>query len=277
MKTTSLICLIFAIACVNAQYRSAAELFDGAYSFVHRATPTGEINSVGKIGNIGYWPAFPGALYGNMSVSYGTPGFGPSTPCATVMSDFSSYTGGYEVFPNGDGNGLGPFVEHYPIISSNPINGNTPVGVPARRYFRMSEFDTLLDVQGIVGTPGAWTYQNTLRWRRNFPFPRPGERDATVKIHKTNGWSSGGINYNQYTVTIVNTGGRPINNAVIELSLGPNSAMSQSSNFNKVSGTYNQYNAPLWGLASGSTSTSASFTVTGNGIPYAGLNPANLS
>lgn len=277
MKATSIICLLLAVACVNAQYRSAVELFNGAYSFVHLETPQGQIQSTDKIGNIGYWPAYPGALYGNMSVSYGTPGFGPSSSCPVVMSDFSSYTGGYAVWPNGDGNGLGPFVEHYPIISSNPINGKTPVGVPARRYYRVSEFDTLLDVQGIVGSPGAWTPQNTLRWRRNFPFPRPGQPDATIKITKTNSWSSGGINYNQYSVTLTNTGGTSLNNAVVELSLGPNSALTSSWNLNKVSGTYNNYNAPLWGLAPGATSTAAGFIVSGNGIPYIGLNPFNLS
>jgi len=207
MMKITLLLVTLAVAYTNAQFHSAAELFNGAYSWVHLQTPQGQLQNLDKIGNIGYWPAYPGALYGNMTVSYGTPGFGPSSACATVMTDFSSYTGGYQVFPNGNGNGLGPYVEHYPIISSNPINGKTPVGVPAPRYYHLYEDDTLLDVCSFSGTAPNFVPGNCLRWRRNFPLPGPGKPNASVKLTRSGGWSSNGVNYNQYQVTITNTGG----------------------------------------------------------------------
>jgi hypothetical protein len=54
--------------------------------------------AVGKIGNIMYSPAYPGALFGNMSVAYGHDLPSTST-CEEVLTDFSGYTGGYPI-PN---------------------------------------------------------------------------------------------------------------------------------------------------------------------------------
>jgi hypothetical protein len=52
---------------------------------------------VGKIGNIVYAPAYPGALFGNMSVAYGNV-LPATTDPTTALDDFSGYTGGYLFF-----------------------------------------------------------------------------------------------------------------------------------------------------------------------------------
>jgi hypothetical protein len=41
-----------------------------------------------------YAPAYPGALFGNMSVVYGIV-HDSSVTCETALTDFSAYTGGY--------------------------------------------------------------------------------------------------------------------------------------------------------------------------------------
>lgn len=154
---------------------------------------------VDKIGNIVYAPAYPGALFGNMTVAYGRV-LPQNSTCELVLTDFSGYTGGYpsfliyytslflsfilsslsymlyfyytsillsllrtfslvfffsfallvgmvllfwiryRVFPE---NG---WVEHYPILNSNVINGQTPAGLVHVRHIATFEDDNLIAI-----------------------------------------------------------------------------------------------------------------------------------
>jgi hypothetical protein len=243
---------------------SLAEIFNGALYYVNTTSlVNGEWINVGagKIGNIIYAPAFPGALYGNMTVAYGH--VLPSTStCETVLTDFSGYTGGYEVFPEKG------WVEHYPILNSNVINGQTPAGLVHVRRISTYEDDNLI---AIGNNPAV----SRLFWRRNFPFPPQGSA-CTVAASVTpvgNSWVSGGATFQQYALTISNNGDRIVTAADVQFSFGGSAAIQSSWNLNSLGA--NTYSVALpAGVAIGGNSNSAGFIVKGSGSVTVSAPPA---
>jgi hypothetical protein len=252
LLVAAILCFSFALA----GRHSAAEIFNGALAYVNTTTLVNGVwvnTGVGKIGNIAYSPAFQGALYGNVTVAYGNV-LDSSVSCTTALESYSSYTGGYQVFPE-----LG-YVEHYPYVRSNPINGATPINVVGRRYYTTYEDDNLV----VLGqNPTA----SRLHWRRNFPFPAAGSACTfTISVSPSgSSWVSGGYSWQQYSLTITNSGEQTITFARIALNLGGGSEISSS--WNIAHAGQNLYTVSLpAGLAVGQSSSSAGFIARGSGI-----------
>lgn len=280
MNSISIILIICLATAVYAQNRSPAEIFDGSYYFVYttqQSTPGGPrvIASLGKIGNIGYWPAYHGALYGNMSVVFGTPNLPSTSTCQAVLSDFAAYTGEYWVNTVGDGDGRGPYVVHLPFLNSNPINGHTPANVAAKRYYVMSNNDIDLTLYNYDANNG------TLLWRRNFPYPPPAAKDVTVTLNLRTGstWTSGGVQNGVYDLIFVNTGAVALSGATVDFSFGPGVSISSSWGLTQQ-GTSDSYVAQLYGLAPGATYNGDGVILSGPAgftTPSVGVNPASLT
>jgi hypothetical protein len=249
--------LLFA-SVVRAGRHAASEIFNGALYYVNTSTIQNGVwvnTGVGKIGNIVYAPAYPGALFGNMSVGYGTPFLPTNSECMTVLSDFSGYTGGYRVFPEANP----PYIEHYPIVNSNVINGNTQAGLVAKRFFQSFEDDNLVFL-------GANPANSRLFWRRNFPFPSAGSScTATASVQATgNSWVSGGATYQQYSLKVTNIGDAVITAVDVVFNFGGEARIDSSWNISPKGA--NTYSVALpAGLAIGSTSSSSGFIVRGSG------------
>jgi hypothetical protein len=93
------------------------------------------------VGNIMYAPAYSGAYFGNMSVGYGQL-VDPNIECTEALTSFSGYTGAYYLFPE-DG-----YVEHYPLITSNPTNSSfTKRDTVVQRFYFFYENDLFFEVQ----------------------------------------------------------------------------------------------------------------------------------
>jgi hypothetical protein len=258
-----LVAAILCFAVALAGRHSAAEIFNGALYYVNTTTLTnGEwINAgVGKIGNIAYSPAYPGALFGNVSVGYGNV-LDSSVDCTTALTSYSGYTGGYRVFPE-----LG-YVEHYPIVSSNPINGHTPINSVARRFYTTYEDDNLV----VLGQDPT---SSRLYWRKNFPFPAVGSSCTLAASVSAvgNSWISGGYSWQQYQLTVTNVGEQAITSARVALNVGGDAQISSS--WNIASAGQNLYTVSIpAGLASGASSNSAGFIARGNGIVTVSADP----
>jgi len=279
MKIISLLLIVCLATATLAQNRSPAEIFDGSYNFQYTTQQTAPgvrvTLNVGKIGNIGYWPAYHGALYGNMSVTFGTPDLPTSTTCDFVMSDFASYTGSYTVFPQGDGDGRGPFVQHLPILNSNPINGHTPAGIPSNRYYVMTGNDVNMELFNYDANNG------TLMWQRNFPYPPPGAKQVTATLTSRTGssWVANGVEFGVYDLIVVNTGAVPVSAATVDISFGPGVSVTSSWGLSRL-GTSNSYIAQLYGLLAGATSSSNGLILEGPAgftTPSIGVNQASLA
>lgn len=281
MNSISLLLIVCLATAAYAQYRSPAEIFDGSYYFVYttqQPVPNGPrtIASLGKIGNIGYWPAYHGALYGNMSVVFGTPNLPSTTTCAAVMADFTAYTGEYWVNPVGDGDGRGPYVVHLPYLNSNPINGHTPAYVPAKRYYVMSNNDIDLTLYNYDANNG------TLLWRRNFPYPAPASKSVSVVLNLRAGstWTDASGHQNGvYDLVFTNTGATALSAATVDFSFGPGVSISSSWGLTRQ-GQTDSYVAALYGLAPGATYNGDGVIISGPAgfvTPSVGINQASLA
>jgi hypothetical protein len=263
MKSIIAILFFCLVAYVSAQSgrHSAAEIFNGAFFFVNgtaivngTATATKDPTLGPLLGNLVYAPAYPGALFGNMSVVFGNDLPSNST-CAQVISLVSAYTGPYTVYPDANP----PYVVHFPIITNNPINGHTPKDVPAIRYYNTYEDDNLLSVTSLLPTPSS------LYWSRNFPFPPAPTCTLAASVTASgSGWDSGDVSYQQYTLDVTNVGESSITTATITINLAPTQSISASWNIQLISG--NTYSVALYsGLAVGASQSSAGFIVAGAG------------
>lgn len=270
MSTFSCV-LIALLLCVvaNAQTgsHSAAQIFNGALYYVNTSTLTDGVwvnTGAGKIGNIVYAPAFQGALYGNMSVSYGH-NLPSTSDCTTVLNDFSGYTGGYTVFPEENP----PYIEHYPIVSSNPISGHTQAGIVARRYYSTYDNDNLVSLGQDVTT-------SNLYWYRDFPFPPPPTCTLAASVAVSGAsWLSGGYTFQQYTLTVTNVGEVAATSAEVVINLGGSATIDSSWNLAQVSGT--TYTVSLYsGLAVGAQQSSSGFIVKGSGTVSVAVIPTNV-
>lgn len=267
MQSTFFVAVLLCLGVVLADpcLHSPAEIFSTAYRFeIQRNLVNGQFVEAGqgKLGNIMYVPAYPGALYGNMSVAFGY-NSKPTDPPAQIIANFSAYTGGYQVFPD-----LG-YVAHYPIINSNP-NGHTPINTPAIRYYQCFENDNLISVES---RPDA----SFLFWRRNFPFPPAPTCTASAGVSAVGQpWVSGGASHQQYSLNIHNVGDRTITTLRVTFNLSGSLAISQSWNMNFVSGTTYTVNLPA-GLASGQTDSSAGFITSGSGSISVAVAPADVT
>jgi hypothetical protein len=265
MRKSVLFALLSIITLAFAGRHSPAEIFNGAYYFVNSSQI---INGVpvstggGKVGNIMYIPAYPGALFGNMSVVYGLV-YDSSATCTQALTGFSAYTGGYQVFPE-----LG-YVAHYPFIVSNPISGHTPNNLPAIRYYQSYDDDNLISVESRPD-------ESFLFWGRDFPFPTGPSCTLTVAVSATgNSWVENGVSHQQYTLTVTNIGDSTVTAAQVIINLGASASISSSWNLQQVQG--NQYSVSLFGgLAAGQSSNSAGFIVAGAGTVTAGVPPSNV-
>jgi len=233
--------------------RSAAEIFQGSFSFINSSQVVDGVHipvSVGRIGTINYYPAFPGALYGNMSVVYGIPREqDPNLDCLATLNGFSAYTGPYQVFEK-EG-----YVAHYPIVTSNPKTGHTPNNVPAIRYFQSYDNDNIISVESRPDITFIY-------WRRVFPFPAgPACTVSAVATPSGNSWVENGVSKQVYTLTVQNTGASVVTGAQVQINLPATASIVSSWNL-VASGNY--YTVPVYsGLAPGQTSTSAGFIVAG--------------
>jgi hypothetical protein len=252
MNKFTVLCLALCLSVVFAK-RPAAEIFNGAYSYFNSSKIINGVNTlggVGKIGTIMYAPAFPGALYGNMSVCYGTVMNSSNTP-NEALSGFSAYTGPYVV------NEEEGFVTHYPIIVSNPISGFAARGVPQVRYYDSFNNDNLIYVN-------SRTEQTYIYWARINPFPEPPTCTLSATVTRSSSWVSGGSTFQQYSLVLKNTGDSTITSAQVTFNLGSSIAIDSSWNMAQVSG--NTYSVALFsGLARGKTSTSVGFITKGTG------------
>jgi len=264
-----LIVLVLLLATAYAGRHSAADIFNGAFYFVNASAIVNGVQvatrdpSLGAlIGNIMYAPAFPGALYGNMSVAYGND-LPSNTTQANALSLFSAYTGPYEVFPDAKPY---PYVVHYPIITNNPINGKTVKNVPAVRYYTMYEDDNLLQINSLQPPQTSYLY-----WRRNFPFPAAPLCTVSASVSAVgSGWLSNGVYNQQYSLTLTNVGESEVLTAQVAINLAPGQSISSSWNLNLVSG--NIYSVPIYSpLAVGQSVSSAGFFVSGTGIVSVGV------
>jgi len=238
---------------------SLAEIFNGALYYVNTTALNANgdwVNlGIGKIGNIIYAPAFPGALYGNMSVAYGTPDLPQSSECMAVLSDFSGYTGGYEVFPEKG------WVEHYPLLNSNAISGQTPAGAVHVRRIATYEDDNLIAI-------GNNPDRQRLYWRRNVPFaPENAACTVSASINAVgNAWVSGGKTFQQYSLTLTNVGDRIVTGAQVQFSFGADAAIDSAWNMQQSATSPNTYTVALpAGIAIGGSSNAAGFIAKGAG------------
>lgn len=264
--------LFFFVSVAFAARRSAAELFNGSYYFINSTRLDANGNFVlGRdetlgplLGNIMYAPAYPGALFGNMTVAYGND-LPQNTSCATALEQFSGYTGPYEVFPNGTAENPWPFVLHNPIITNNPINGRTPKG-PAVRYYDTYDNDNLLRIN--AARPPGVSY---LYWRRNFPFPAGPACTLSASVVKSGeGWIDQGTFYQQYSLNIQNTGESSVISTQVAINLAPGQTIINAWNIEHVSG--NIYSVPIYSpIAVGGAVSTAGFIVSGTGIIYVGV------
>jgi hypothetical protein len=180
-----------------------------------------------------YVMAYPGALFGNMSVCYGND-LPSTTTEADALSLFSAYTGPYsfssplfshlihllpfhspslflfsispslvffydefryEVFPDATPY---PYVIHYPIITNNPIDRKTKKDEPTVRYYTMFEDDNLLQINSDEPPETSYLY-----WRRNFPFPPPPPCTLAASVSADgSGWESDSVYYQQYPIIV---------------------------------------------------------------------------
>lgn len=280
MRSISLLVILcFATACL-AQYRSPAEIFDGSYHFVYttqQRTPGGPrvITNTDRIGNIGYWPAYKGALYGNMSVVFGVPDLPDTIPCLDALSKHTAYTGPYTVNPIGDGDGRGPYVAHFPLINSNPITTHTVPGAIAKRYYEMSNFDVDLTLYNYDANNG------TLLWRRNFPYPRPADKAVSVSLVLRSGsqWVANGVTSGVYDLVFTNTGAVALSAATVEFSFASGVSISSSWGLSRL-GTSDSYVAQLHGLQPGQSYSGNGAIISGPAgfnTPSVGVNPASVA
>lgn len=263
------IILILSIGCiVNAGRHSAADIFNGSFYFVNASAMVNGQQvatrdpSLGQlIGNIMYAPAYPGALYGNMTVAYGND-LASNVNQSIALSMFSAYTGPYEVFPDATPY---PYVVHHPIITNNPINGKTVKNVPATRYYNMFEDDNLLQINSLMPPQTSYLY-----WRRNFPFPAAPACTVSASISASgSGWLSGGVWFQQYTLTVTNVGQSQVLSTQVAINLAPSQSISSSWNIAFVSG--NVYNVPIYSPLAIGESTTAGFILAGTGVASVGV------
>lgn len=263
--SNKLICICLFLSCILslagnafAGRHSAAEIFNGALYFVNGTGPGGVATKDPAngpfLGNLIYAPAYPGALFGNMSVCFGNQQTANSTE-EQVLSLISAYTGPYQVFPDANP----PYVIHYPIITNNPINGHTAQGVPALRYYESFEDDNLVNVLSLVPTVSG------LFWRRNFPFPpAPACTLAASLTAAGSAWVSNGESFQQYTLAVSNVGEVTITSAQVTINLAPGQTIQSSWNIQLISDT--TYSVALYsGLAVGASSNSAGLIIGGTG------------
>jgi hypothetical protein len=236
---------------------SFAEIFNGAYYYVNTTSlRNGEwINAgVDKIGNIIYAPAYPGALFGNMTVAYGRV-LPQNSTCELVLTDFSGYTGGYRAFPNAER----PYVAHYPILNSNVINGQTPAGLEHIRYVSTYEDDNLI---AIGNNPAA----SRLFWRRNFPFPPQGAACTVSAVIKADGnsWVSGGVSFQKYKLSLSNNGDRTVTGLKLQFSFGGSIQIDSSWNLQLLGNDLYEVSIPA-GISINGSNEFAGFITKGSG------------
>jgi len=147
-----------------------------AYAANGTGTPTKDPSLGALLGNIMYAPAYPGALFGNMSVVFGND-LSNTTTCNDAITLVSAYTGPYQVFPDANP----PYVVHFPIITNNPINGHTPKDVNNIRVYETFEDDMLLKVTSTQPTVSS------LFWRRNFPYSNVTTTSSSASTIKLSG------------------------------------------------------------------------------------------
>eukprot|EP00026_Physarum_polycephalum_P013069 Phypoly_transcript_13437.p1 GENE.Phypoly_transcript_13437~~Phypoly_transcript_13437.p1 ORF type:complete len:275 (+),score=47.23 Phypoly_transcript_13437:237-1061(+) len=266
-----LVVLFSLLGCALGGRHSPAEIFNGALYFVNGSqivngvsVPTRDPSLGPLLGNIMYAPAYPGALFGNMSVVFGNKQ-GTNATDQALLSLISAYTGPYTVFPDADP----PYVLHHPIISNNPVSGHTAQDVDAKRYYRTYEDDNLVEVISTVPT------NSSLMWRRDFPFPPAPTCLLAASVTATgNSWSADGVTHQQYTLTVRNAGESRISSADVTLNLGGTQTITSSWNLRLESGS--TYSVALYsGLAPGDSSSAAGFITAGAGTVTVAVPPSS--
>lgn len=211
-------------------------------------------------GVIIYTPAYPGALYGNMSVSYTTisPSLITSTmDYAAAVSSYSSYFGAYQLYPS-----LG-YVTHTITQNNNPYNtSRSQRGAVNVRYVVFDNNDNNLTITSTV-PPTSY-----LHWTRPFPT-RTADCTASVTLVARSGssWTASDGFHQVYDVSVINTGSATITSLTVNIIFSSTSSIGSYWNLQNV-GTSDQsiYSVSLFGgLAAGATSTSSGFIANGSG------------
>jgi len=242
--------LLLAFVGLSAAY-SLGELVQGTFAYVNDTNLViGPVYNNGPRGSVVYFPAYPGALYGNVSVNFGE--IPKSNADSDVLSSFIAYAGAYEV------DAVNLQIYHYPQISSKPAE--VPVGSTVLRYFTMYENGNLLNLRT---TPPA--NPSTLFWRRVFPLPGSENCQASVSLvaRSGSGWTSNGKAYTIYDVTITNTGKQPI--LSVDVRLVPQQGDVENPWGLTEKGDYVYSYAVYNSLAAGASVTNAGFVSGGSG------------
>jgi len=247
------IVLLFALLGMAAG-ATLSEKFSGTFTFVNQTlfaadgTPTYSYNTEPKRGGIFYVPAYPGALYGNMTALWGD--VYPANATRTQILDHTmGYSGGYIITPDAG------VVTHYPVVALAP----TLLGATQVRYFSFSEGDNLLNLQVRSGSFLA----GTLFWRRVFPLPTNDACSASIAITSQSSWVSNNLRHERVVLTVTNNGANPISTVDVNVALN-GLTLESTSQVSLVSGT--NYRAPTWNLQPGNSYSAGQFQVAGSGL-----------
>lgn len=257
MHTNTLVFLALCAFLPLASSVTVAEKFFGVFDFINQTIfpPNGApvyyyLN--GPRGGIFYVPAYPGASYGNMTALWGD--IFPSGANASrdeVGQHSSGYGGPYIL------NAENGIITHYPAYGTVP----TLIGVPQERHYFFYENDNLLNLQVIY--PNGYVY-GTLWWRRVHPLPGSPSCSVSLAISTDSSWVSEDQHHERQSVTVTNNGPNAAISVVLNVALY-GLTIESTSQVSPVAGQANQFTAPLYGLASGSSYSAAQFQFVGSG------------